>query len=79
MEFKKGDRIIWDSGFGFEIGRFIEDSEHQMYGSYKVNLITGVVQGESLRPSSEIKPLNEETIKEVSKKYKCNINFRFDN
>lgn len=69
MEFKKGDRIIWDSGFGFEIGRFIEDSEHQMYGSYKVNLITGVVQGESLRPASEIKPFNEETIKEMSEKY----------
>jgi hypothetical protein len=69
MEFKKGDKIIWDSHFGYEIGYFIEDSKHQMYDSYKIDLITGIVQGESLRPSSEIKPYNEETFKEVCEKY----------
>lgn len=69
MEFKKGDKIIWDSHFGYEIGYFIEDSHNQMYDSYKVDLITGICQGEGLRPASEIKPFNEETIKEMSEKY----------
>lgn len=69
MVFKKGNKIIWDSHFGYEIGYFIEDSHNQMYGSYKIDLTTGVVQGESLRPSSEVIPYDDKMINEMIKKY----------
>ena len=67
---KKGDRIIWDSGFGYEIGYFIEDAEKQMYNSYKIELITGIVQEETLRSKDEIIPYSKENQSQMKAKYK---------
>ena len=66
---KKGDKIIWDSGWGYDIGYFIGESKTQ-YHHYKVNMVTGVVQGECTYPISEIKPYSEELIKELRERYK---------
>jgi len=66
---KKGDKIIWDSGFGYEIGYFIEDSENKMYNSFKVELITGVVQEETLISKDEIIPYTKESQEQMSNKY----------
>lgn len=67
--FKKGDKIIWDSFFGYELGYFIRKSDKYLYNSYRINLVTGIVEGETLRSKDEIIPYNEDTIKEMIKKY----------
>lgn len=67
---KKGDKIIWDSGFGYEIGYFIEDSEKQMYNSYKIELVTGIVQEETLRSKDEIILYTTENQIKMKNKYK---------
>lgn len=67
---KAGDRIIWDSGFGYEIGYFIEDGEKQMYNSFKIDLVTGVVQEETLRSKDEIIPYTLENQNQMKVKYK---------
>lgn len=72
---KKGDRIIWDSGFGYEIGYFIEDSERKMYNSCTIDLLTGVVQGESLRSKDEVLPYTKENQEKMVSKYKYNKAF----
>jgi hypothetical protein len=72
---KKGDRIIWDSGFGYEIGYFIEDAEKQMYNSYKIELITGIVQEETLISKDEIIPYTKENQNRMKVRYKYDKSF----
>ena len=67
---EKGDKVIWDSGFGYEIGFFIEESDNYMYNSYRINLTTGVVTGSTLRDKDRIIPHTEENIKQMEFKYK---------
>ncbi len=66
---KKGDRIIWDSDSGYEIGYFIEDIEETMYCVYKVNMVSGVVIGETCRSKDQIYPYTPEKVVELNKKY----------
>ena len=73
---KKGDKIIWDSGFGYDIGYFIEDSEKIMYNSYKIELVTGVIQEETLRSKDEIIPYNIENRIKMTTKYKYDKVFK---
>ena len=40
---KKGDRIIWDSGFGYEIGIY-ESDKGVMYNTCLVQLMSGDVK-----------------------------------
>ena len=67
-ELKKGDKIIWDSHFGYEIGYFI-DVNPNMYYSYRVNMVTGIVQSKCSYTKSEIKLHTPESIKEMELKY----------
>lgn len=69
---EKGDKIIWDSGWGYEIGYFIEETIGDtcfMHNPYKVNLITGVVIGETLKPRREVIPYTEEISNRMLKTY----------
>ena len=68
MEFKKGDKIIWDSRFGYDLGYFIGDTNH-MDGAIGIDLVTGSVGGKLFAYPSEVISYNEETIKEIIKKY----------
>lgn len=68
VKFKQGDLIIWDSGFGYELGRFIgvgQVFEHY----YQVNLTTSRFGGIASFPESEIHPYTEELLNLLSKKY----------
>jgi hypothetical protein len=65
----EGDRIIWDSGFGYEIGYFIEDSDHVMYHSYRVNLISGLIIGKSLRNKDEVYKYTDVQVEKLYEKY----------
>ena len=63
---KKGDKIIWDSHFGYEIGYFIEESNDNMC---KVNIGTGIATGECLHSKNEIHPYNLDKLSEMQNKY----------
>lgn len=66
---KKGDRIIFDSGSGYEIGCFVKrhlDESPQVVIEFKSGTVRdkiGVVW------SSEVKPYSKELVKELTAKY----------
>lgn len=64
---KKGDKIIYDSGNGYEFGYFIGIGNQ--YYTFKVNLITGVTHGEFHTEKDTIKPYSLELKKECEDKY----------
>lgn len=64
----KGDKIIWDSGFGYEIGYYIEESKYQYY-QHEVDLVTGNVQGIVAHPMRELRVYTPESIQELTAKY----------
>jgi hypothetical protein len=66
---KQGDKIIWNSGFGYDIGYFISESDDVMYNSLKINLVTGIAQGDTLRSRDEILPYTDENIESMISKY----------
>ena len=66
---KKGDKIIWDSHFGYEIGYFIEESNENMYNTYKVDMITGIVTGEFYHSKNEIYLYSSAKQVEMQEKY----------
>lgn len=65
----KGDKIIWDSGFGYEVGFFIEDADKLHYDTYRIDLVTGVAQGDSTRPKREVLPHSPEKVAKMEAKY----------
>ena len=64
---KAGDRIIWDSRWGYEIGYFVGNSN--LYNDYTVDLITGKCQGKLSVNMSEVIPYSIDLIKEKEKRY----------
>jgi hypothetical protein len=66
---KKGDKVIWDSGFGYEICEFIGDGV--MYYTYAVKQLTGSLVGEICSFScNEIFPYTDEKYNEMVTNYK---------
>lgn len=62
-----GDKIIWDSGFGYEVGYFVKPKGTH-YDTHTVDLKTGkYVQGMLSVAPYEIKPYSE--LDNVSNKY----------
>lgn len=68
--FSSGDKIIWDSGFGYELGVFLSENNAVM-NSYTIDLVTGKCQGSTSRDISEIKHYSVELAIKLTKKYKC--------
>ncbi len=67
---KKGDRIIWNSGFGYEIGYFVEFLENKTLDyDCKVELITGVVQGVTMKNFNEIEQYTDKRQSHLKSKY----------
>ena len=62
-------KIIWDSGFGYEIGYFTRISDEIMYNTVIVELITGSQIGSAMRSKDSIKLYNDETLNMMVKKY----------
>lgn len=72
---KKGDKIIWDSGFGYEIGYFIKNSDYNMYNTYRVNFISGNIRGISMRSKDKIFKYTSLKISEMKNKYNSSLDF----
>ncbi len=66
---KEGDKIIWDSGFGYEVGYYIKESDFNVYNTYLVNLSTGIVIGECMHSKHEITAYNPKNLAEMESKY----------
>jgi hypothetical protein len=73
---KEGDRIIWDSHHGYDIGYFVTEDSNQ-YFKYKVNMVTGVVTGICEYPVTEILPYDL-FVEEMTSKYGYNLKFKGD-
>lgn len=65
--YKKNERVIWNSGFGYEIGYFIGAGTSM--GTYEINTRTGVITGENSYPIGQIEPYSEKRIEELVKEY----------
>ena len=63
----EGDKIIWDSHFGYEIGYF--GGVGKIYSSFECDMITGIVQGLNSYTETEIYPYSDELVLELTKKY----------
>tara|TARA_R110000850_G_scaffold178517_2_gene304459 strand:+ start:103 stop:372 length:270 start_codon:yes stop_codon:yes gene_type:complete len=63
-------KVIWDSGFGYEIGFFIRVSDDIVYNTVIIELITGNQLGSALRSKDSIVMYDETTLKQMYKKYK---------
>ena len=65
--FQANDPIIWDSGFGYEVGYYI--GEGKIENTILVELKTGVVQDVCSYPKIEILPYSIHCVKYLSAKY----------
>lgn len=72
------EKIIWDSGFGYEIGFFIREANDIVQNTVIVELITGSQIGSALRSKDSIHLYCEETLEKMYKKYKYWHNFSED-
>ena len=63
---KKGDRVIWDSGFGYEIGYCKEIDNEDFFIEYASGSAVGRI-GRVL--TSEIFPYSDKLVKKLTKKY----------
>lgn len=70
-KFRPAERIIYDSGFGYEIGYFVEYVANHVI----VDLISGSVMGDCCFSESDIHHYTEEKFAEVVKKYKYEKSF----
>lgn len=62
-----GERVVWDSHFGYEIGYFL--GEGVMMNTYLVDVCTGKITGECSYSKDEIHPYTNELIDFLNIKY----------
>lgn len=65
--FVVGERVVWDSHFGYEIGYFL--GEGVVFNSYMIDVCTGVITGECSYSKNEIHKYSDELIDYLNKKY----------
>ena len=71
---KKGDKIIWDSGCGYDIGIFEEDQT--IYNTQTITLNSGKAYGSKIAiPSYELFLYTKELQKKMTEKYGYDFSF----
>lgn len=66
-KFKKGDRVIWNSCFGYEIG-FFEQADHDE--SIILTLSTGSLVGADIKVAPfEVFPYSNDLVDQLTKRY----------
>jgi hypothetical protein len=73
---KTGDKIIWDSGFGYDLGYFISE-DINIYNNIRCDMVTGVVHGVNSYSKSEVIPYIKEKHEEMNAKYSYHNNKTF--
>lgn len=64
-----GDKIIWHSGFGYDIGYYVGESDDIMYNSYEIELVSGIILGKTLRDKDQVVPYTASTMTEMVEEY----------
>ena len=72
---KKGDFIIWNSGFGYDVGYYVKD-KGVMYGTCEVYLLTGVSEGRIPVAPYEVEKFNCQSINALNRKYRYDFESR---
>ena len=67
-----GMKVIYDSGFGYELGHYVEPSKIVSF-AHHINLTTGNVHGE-FHTTYKVVPFTESNYKEVCDKYGYKLN-----
>jgi len=65
---KPGDKIIWDSAFGYDLG-FYQSDKGVSYETCLVKLVTGPAQGKLSVPKHEVLPYTTQNYKKTAAKY----------
>ena len=71
--FIKGDKVIWDSHFGYEIGYFIGEGNQD--NTWFIDIRTGICTGECWLSKNEIYKYSDELIQKLTEKYKYEKRF----
>ena len=61
------ERVVWDSGFGYEIGHFL--IEGNSYDTWLIDVRTGLITGTCSYSKSEVFKYSSELIKTLTAKY----------
>lgn len=67
VSLEPGDKIIWNSNSGYEIGYYLGIGNQ--YATLLVDLITGICTGNVSLSESQIKPYSKELVEELNEKY----------
>jgi hypothetical protein len=62
-----GERVVWDSHFGYEIGYFL--GEGVLFNSHSIDVRSGIIPGECSYSKNEIHKYSDELINSLIKKY----------
>lgn len=65
--FDFNERVVWDSGFGYEIGYFL--GEGNWYDTWLIDVRTGLIIGECSHSKSEVFKYTTELINKLTAKY----------
>jgi hypothetical protein len=65
--FVVGQRVVWDSHFGYEIGYFL--GEGLMMNTYLIDVCTGKITGNCSYSQNEVHKYSDELIDSLTKKY----------
>ena len=67
---KQGDKIIWDSGFGYDLGYYLRECDNQ-YHSTVVKMATGRSANREMCFSKDrVIPYTAEKLEELTEKYR---------
>jgi hypothetical protein len=69
MEFKKGDPIAWVSGFGWDVGYWIEAGDATAYNHDWIDLRTGKIKGRTLRSRDQIHLLTWDLVERLDQEW----------
>lgn len=66
-KFKFNESVVWDSGFGYEIGYFLGTGNQ--YETYLIDIRTGLIHEPCSHTISEVFRYSNELIDKLTKKY----------
>jgi hypothetical protein len=65
--FEFNERVVWDSGFGYEIGHFLGEGTH--YETWLIDVRTGLIVEPCSHSKSEVFKYTTELINKLTAKY----------
>lgn len=66
--FKEGDRIIYDSGYDYEIGYYVKENEYNNFGGHIVD-ISSIWQSRMNIHHSQLFEYSDDLINKLTEKY----------